>query len=121
MVMLFIASQRVFFMNTHGRDYILCKDTGFPSLRARFHNGVTLARGSAGASRRVRGPKTSGERCRTAAWLAAQPGRYAGTQLLLVHPYCSNTARQASLRLAFCRRRQLVMARTLGISAAQRR
>jgi len=36
-------------------------------------------------------------------------------------PHCSNTARQASLRLARWRRRQAVMARTLGISPAQRR
>ena len=36
-------------------------------------------------------------------------------------PHCSNTARQASLRLAFCRRRQEVMARTFGISPAHRR
>jgi hypothetical protein len=35
--------------------------------------------------------------------------------------YCSNTARQASLRLAFCRRRQEVIARTFGISPGQRR
>jgi hypothetical protein len=34
---------------------------------------------------------------------------------------CSNTARQASLRLVFCRRRQNVSARTLGISPAQGR
>jgi hypothetical protein len=33
----------------------------------------------------------------------------------------SNTARQASLRLPFCRRRQAVMARTFGISPAQSR
>ncbi len=33
----------------------------------------------------------------------------------------SNTARHASLRLAFCRRRQEMMARTFGISPAQRR
>jgi hypothetical protein len=36
-------------------------------------------------------------------------------------PYWSNTARQASLRLARCRRRQAVMARTLGISPGQSR
>jgi hypothetical protein len=36
-------------------------------------------------------------------------------------PHCSNTARQASLRLAFCRRRQAVMARTFGISPGQSR
>jgi hypothetical protein len=35
--------------------------------------------------------------------------------------HCWNTARQASLRLAFCRRRQAVMARTFGISPAQSR
>jgi hypothetical protein len=35
--------------------------------------------------------------------------------------YGSNTARQASLRFAFCRRRQEMMARTFGISPAQRR
>ena len=35
--------------------------------------------------------------------------------------YYSNTALQASLRLAFRRRRQAVIARTLGISPAQRR
>jgi hypothetical protein len=33
----------------------------------------------------------------------------------------ANTARQASLRLAFCRRRQAVMARTFGISPAHNR
>jgi hypothetical protein len=33
----------------------------------------------------------------------------------------SNTARQASLRLAFCRRKQAVIARTFGISLAQSR
>src|ERR1700733_11511607 len=35
--------------------------------------------------------------------------------------HCSNTARQASLRLALCRRRQAVIARTFGISPAHRR
>jgi len=35
--------------------------------------------------------------------------------------YCSNTAAQAGLRLVFCRRRQAVMARALGISPAQSR
>jgi hypothetical protein len=35
--------------------------------------------------------------------------------------HCWNTARQASLRLAFCRRKQAVMARTFGISPAQSR
>jgi hypothetical protein len=35
--------------------------------------------------------------------------------------HCSNTALQASLRFERCRRRQAVMARTLGISPAQRR
>jgi hypothetical protein len=35
--------------------------------------------------------------------------------------HCSNTARQASLRPAFRRRRQAVIARALGISPAQRR
>jgi len=35
--------------------------------------------------------------------------------------YCSNSALQASLKLAFLRRRQAVMPDTLGISAAQSR
>jgi hypothetical protein len=35
--------------------------------------------------------------------------------------HCSNAARQASLRLAFCRRRQEIIARTFGISPGQRR
>ena len=35
--------------------------------------------------------------------------------------YCSNTAAQAGLRLAFCRRRHAVIARAFGISPAQRR
>jgi hypothetical protein len=35
--------------------------------------------------------------------------------------HCSNTARQGAVRLAFCRRRQAVMARTFGISPGQRR
>jgi hypothetical protein len=35
--------------------------------------------------------------------------------------YCSNTAAHAGLRLAFCRRRQAVMACALGISPAQSR
>ena len=38
-----------------------------------------------------------------------------------VETYCSNTAAHAGLRLPFCRRRQAVMARALGISPAQRR
>ena len=36
-------------------------------------------------------------------------------------PYRSNTAAHAGLRLAFCRRRHEVIARTFGISPAQRR
>jgi hypothetical protein len=35
--------------------------------------------------------------------------------------HCSNSAAQAGLKLAFCRRRQAVIARTLGISPAQSR
>jgi hypothetical protein len=35
--------------------------------------------------------------------------------------HCSNTARQASLRFAFCRRRQAVIAWAFGISPAHRR
>ena len=36
-------------------------------------------------------------------------------------PHCSNTAAHAGLRLAFCRRRQAVIARAFGISPAQSR
>jgi hypothetical protein len=38
-----------------------------------------------------------------------------------VNHHCSNTAREASLRPPFRRRGQAVIARTLGISPAQRR
>ena len=38
-----------------------------------------------------------------------------------LEPYCPNTAAQAELKLAFCRRRHAVIARAFGISPAQSR
>jgi hypothetical protein len=52
---------------------------------------------------------------------AALPDAAAISTRLPAFVHCWNTARQASLRLAFYRRRHAVMARTFGISPAQSR